>query len=603
VVDATLVPSRLIDPADRVPVEIRPVNRPSRYRLLEFQWRALRWAAVTLRLYLTGKLTADVYARSVRRVFEELGGFWIKVGQLLSLRVDMFSPELCRELSSLQGKVAGFPADVARETVERELGEPIDCYFDEFAELPFAAASIGQIHRAHLREENAWVAVKIQRPYLEEMFARDLEIVRWVFRLLKIIRFYPFMRWDVGLREVGEIMREELDCRYEAAAYSRMKKQLAAHGVSVPKVFRKYSTRRLLVTEFVHAVLMADYIQVASTNPTRLATWLRENNIEPHKLALRLLESGFRQIFEDNSYHGDMHPGNILVLRDSRIALIDFGAISFTEVEYWQKARLFVKALIVSDYAKAADTAFLLCGALPANVDLERVKDRLIEALRSWGARTLVRDLDYREKSLDNAFVEAGKILFLHGFAMQWALMRVRRGAATLDASIIALYPDMDTNKQFRRFLRRSNERQLRRIARGLLPRAVTGIANAIEVAENAYEQALYQGSLMRRQAQVFEGTTSKFAYLFAVFYRQFFTVQLIAFALLTAVFLYQHYTAVIKPRIGAQFGRFLNLFPFLDPQIWVVVFAFIVYSLFTTLKLWRAFAAKDTGPTESTPR
>jgi ubiquinone biosynthesis protein len=98
-----------------------------------------------------------------------------------------------------------------------------------------------------------------------------------------------------------------------------------------------------------------------------------------------------------------MHPGNIILLRNSRVALIDFGAVAVTERAHWQKSRVFVNGLITGDYEKAAETSFLLCAALP-NIDLEGVKAKLVEALRAWGSRTLVRDLLYREKSMDNAF-------------------------------------------------------------------------------------------------------------------------------------------------------------------------------------------------------
>ena len=594
-----LVPSRLIAAADRQPVEIRPATRPSRLRVLEVGRNVLKWLLLLFRLFLTGKLTHQAFARTVKELFEHMGGLWIKVGQLLSLRNDMFSAELCQELSGLQGRAVGFPSGDAVRIVEQQLGGPISRFFDEFDLRPFAAASIGQIHRARIKETGAWVAVKIQRPFLDEIFFRDLAVVNLAFRLLMLFRIYPFMHWDEGLRELREIMREELDCRYEASAYRRMRKSLKKHGVYVPTVFNKLTTSKVLVTEFVHAVLMADCIAMADKDPARVAAWFQENNIDPHVLAVNLLQSSFRQLFEENLYHGDMHPGNILVLRDSRIALIDFGAVSFTELEYWQKSRLFIKALVTGDYAKAADTAFLLCGSLP-RIDLEKVKGELIEVLRAWGARALVQALPYREKSMDNAFLEVGKVLFRHRFAMQWTGMRLRRGSATLDASVIYLYPDMDTSREFRRFLRRAERRTLRRNSGlQLLPRLIKGIATAIEVAENTYEQALYQGSLIRRQAQVFEGTTGSFAYLFSVFYRQFSLLQLAVGALFTAGFFYQHRPAWINPWIGPQFTRILKVFPYLDTQIWIMIIVVNGYLLLTSVRIGSRFARRESGPTQ----
>ena len=112
-------------------------------------------------------------SRRLRILFDELGGFWIKVGQLMSIRSDLFSPELCQELSKLQDRAAGFPFNIACRIAEAELGAPLSEVFDTFEETPFAAASIGQLHKAHLRYENVWVAVKVQRPFVAELIAAE----------------------------------------------------------------------------------------------------------------------------------------------------------------------------------------------------------------------------------------------------------------------------------------------------------------------------------------------------------------------------------------------------------------------------------------------
>jgi hypothetical protein len=158
----------------------------------------------------------------------------------------------------------------------------------------------------------------------------------------------------------------------------------------------------------------------------------------------------------------------------------------------------------------------------------------------------------------------------------------------------------MDTSREFRRFLRRAERRTLRRNSGlQLLPRLIKGIATAIEVAENTYEQALYQGSLIRRQAQVFEGTTGSFAYLFSVFYRQFSLLQLAVGALFTAGFFYQHRPAWINPWIGPQFTRILKVFPYLDTQIWIMIIVVNGYLLLTSVRIGSRFARRESGPTQ----
>jgi len=597
VLKAKYIPSRLIDPTTRKSIEVRAPVRPATFRGIQVTGHALRFFARVFLLFLSGRLDRESYARRVRLLLEEMGGLWIKVGQLLSFRIDMFSTEMCRELSRLQGQVVGFLPEVARAIVERELGGPIDRYFEEWDDTPFAAASIGQIHRAKLRREQIWVAVKIQRPYLAESCAKDLRIVERITWLLRVLRIYPFMRWDDGLRELREILREELDCRYEASAFYRMKKSLKPHKIYVPDVFPRYTTQFILVTEFIHATLMMDYIYIADTDPGKLAVWLRENDINPHIVARGMIQSVFRQLFEDNLYHGDLHPGNIILLRHSRVALIDFGAVAFTDQEYLHKSRIFFESLVTRDYSKAADTAFLLSGTLP-RIDVEELKAKLVELLRAWGTRNLVRELPYHERSLDNAFVELTRVMFKHRCGVKWALMRLRRATATLDASIVALYPNVDVNREIARYVRAAGFRALQRQAGwNLVPRLIKGMATAVQIAENTYEEAVYSSSIMRRQAQVFEGTTSKFAFLFSVLYRQISVAQILLSVIFIMLFLYQHYPSTITPRLGPQLLRFFKAFPYLDYQIWVVLGVVHLYLSITAISLGRMFAQKDVNP------
>jgi len=422
---------------DIVTVDVHPV---SRLRIATDLF-ALLWLFTRLiGLRLRGPVTGEVAGRMVRETFEHLGGLWLKAGQLLSLRVDLFPQEFCQELATLENRSVAFPTPVARRILEEELGAPVEHYFDEFADRPFAVASIGQVYRARLRQEQVYVAVKIQKPYSAELFARDLMLIRWIVRLLSVVRFRSYMRWDLGHAELCEVMKEELDYNYEASAVRRMRRSLSGHRIYVPRLFARYSTQRVLVTEFIHAILMADYIQAAEKDPVRLAAWLTENNVKPRKVARRLIQSIYRQLLENNLFHGDLHPGNIVLLRDSRIALIDFGTTSFTERDYLQKFVIFLRALATRDYAKAADLTLLLTASLPNNLDVDQVREDLVRALRSWAARTLVKQLPYHDKSMDNITIELMRILVDSRCTMDWGWLRIHRALTTLDTSLVYLY-------------------------------------------------------------------------------------------------------------------------------------------------------------------
>ena len=110
-------------------------------------------------------------------------------------------------------------------------------------------------------------------------------LLRWVVRLLTVIRFRRHMRWDLGYEELCEVMKEELDFHYEASSIRRMRKSLRDHRIYVPRLYSRYSSRRVLVTEFIHAALMTDFIRLRTADPHRLTAWLDENRIDPRRLA------------------------------------------------------------------------------------------------------------------------------------------------------------------------------------------------------------------------------------------------------------------------------------------------------------------------------
>ena len=271
--------------------------------------------------------------------------------------------------------------------------------------------------------------------------------------------------------------------------------------------------------EFVEGALMADYLQLMNTDPGRLAAWLAENNIDQQRVARRLCLSSLRQTLEDNLYHGDLHPGNIILLRDSRIALIDCGTVGFLELEYLEKFRLFLRSLFQLDYDKAADMAFLLSTSLPIR-DLDRTKEDLVRALRAWGARTFVQQLPYEEKSMANALQGCFKVYLRYKCALAWEIVRVCRAGATLDASLMHLYPEANYTVLGRQYFRQAERRALRSFGRRKsLKQMLMNLAIATELPGKAAELAFFYTALARKQAKVFEGATTKVANLFAVLF------------------------------------------------------------------------------------
>src|SRR5688572_28357176 len=208
-IDPALTPTRLVRPEERGQPPIRPVEALPRFHTVRLLWLFASWAAVVAAGRLTGRLTPEQNARHLVQLLERLGGLWNMAGQLMSVRVDLFSATLCRQLSSLQTHGTGFPFEDARRVIEQELGRPLEEIFDEFAPEPFAATWVSQIHRARLRREQVWTAVKVQRPDVRERFACDLTIIERLATWLERLRVGSTIRWRIGVWELRQIAEHE----------------------------------------------------------------------------------------------------------------------------------------------------------------------------------------------------------------------------------------------------------------------------------------------------------------------------------------------------------------------------------------------------------
>jgi len=257
------------------------------------------------------------FARRLRHSLEECGGMFVKMGQVASTRSDLVSPPVAEELSHLQDHVAPAPPEGVRELLEDELGAPVDEVFAEFDSKPLAAASIGQAHRARLHGGQQ-VVVKVQRPGVANSVNRDLDVLNELATMVE-----QRTTWGADYHvsdladEFAERLREELDFEIEARNASDIAANLDdGSDVRIPAVFHDLTTPRVLVMEWLDGVSVRDTDEIDDLG------------VDRRQLAEDLLRCMLQQMLVDAQYHADPHPGNVMVLRDGRLALIDFGAAS-----------------------------------------------------------------------------------------------------------------------------------------------------------------------------------------------------------------------------------------------------------------------------------
>ena len=261
-------------------------------------------------------LASPDLARRIRLVLERSGGMFVKFGQIAATRTDVLPETLTSELSNLHSDVARVPSDEVVAVMVEELGEPVEHAFDSFDLQPLAAASIGQTHRARLHDGTP-VVVKVQRPGIDELVARDSAVLSFTARQLD--RRVEAAR-RVGVRgladELINSIEAELDYTLEAEAGTRLRESRAADvGVEIPAVHPTLSSERLLVMDEVVGRSISDAAAVNATPVPR------------PELARRLLASFLGQILDDGYYHADPHPGNVLIDAEGTLWLLDFGAV------------------------------------------------------------------------------------------------------------------------------------------------------------------------------------------------------------------------------------------------------------------------------------
>jgi ubiquinone biosynthesis protein len=556
----------LIQPTERPAVTEEPIRKPSIFRIV---WILVKIPRLILRgLYFkfSGKMTSKEMARELRRFLESMGGMWIKVGQVLSLRSDVFSLDFCNELSLLQDHTNTFSSQRSIEIVEENLQRPIADVFDSFEVKPFAAASLSQAHKARLRGRESWVVVKVQRPYANDFFRYDFWwLSRW-FGLLTFFGIMSHLHWADMLSQVRHMMAEELDYRREAAEIKQFRRTLRPHHVYVPKVYQELTTRRVIVMEFLEGVYMSDYIKMHRTDPQRLAAWREENNIRPKKVASVLFRSLLRQIYEDRMFHGDLHPGNIVLLRKSRIAFIDFGNTGTFDRDFAKQYELYSIACATGAFSRAADLYLIMLGKLPV-LDVHRVKMKLMAAMERQEVRARIKNLPFHEKSMSAGSAEQNALVTQLKLEPNWNLLKIARTFAAVDMNIGELNPEINYFKEMGAYHAQAQKRKLRFPD---LVGLVTGISDLSRIVVP---------NLLRRN-MVFAGRVSHIARVGA------FLLWLLSLALWVGLFgifwlsLYQNHNQFVRrfhPTSG-WLTRFIEGLPILPDIVWLLIIVFLVF-------------------------
>jgi ubiquinone biosynthesis protein len=334
----------------------------------------------------------DWFGQVVLDLFRELGATFIKVGQIMSTRPDLIPDYVSRQLAHLQDDVGPFPLPAVLRTIERDLGRPVATLFPEFAPVPLASASVSQVHKARL-PDGRLVAVKVRRPDVVELCTFDLAVMRIGARALNAIPSISTLAPVATVEEFGRAIFSQLDFRVEARNNRRFRENFRAEpAVVFPEIIDALSSERILTMTFVEGT------KILSTPQTRS---------DPKRVARLGLQVLMKMIFEDGFVHADLHPGNIFITPDDKIALLDLGLVGELDEPHRRGFTKFFVAWAQRDgdamarlmYEMSANAQAAAGGAPADPAAFERYRAAIIEFVgKYWGQRM--------------GEVQVGKVLF-----------------------------------------------------------------------------------------------------------------------------------------------------------------------------------------------
>ncbi|KAI3412914.1 uncharacterized protein J3R85_016737 [Psidium guajava] len=323
-------------------------------------------------------------AMQLRNLLCDLGPSFIKAGQVLANRPDIIREDYMNELCILQDDVPSFPNQVAFNIIEEELGRPLEAVFSKISSRTIAAASLGQVYRATLRDTGEDVAIKVQRPDIEPIIYRDLFLFRTLASFLNGISLQKLgCNAELIVDEFGEKLLEELDYTLEARNIEDFLENFKDDPtVKIPRVYKQLSGSRVLVMEWIDGI--------RCTNPQAI----KDAGIDVNGFLTVGVSAALRQLLEFGLFHGDPHPGNIFAMRDGRIAYVDFGNVA---VLSQQNKQILIDAVVHAvneDYVEMAND-FTRLGFLASDTDVSPIIPAL-EAIWQNSAGKGLSDFNFR---------------------------------------------------------------------------------------------------------------------------------------------------------------------------------------------------------------
>jgi ubiquinone biosynthesis protein len=407
----------------------------------------------------------------LRLILEDMGPTFVKLGQLMSMRSDLLPAAYCEELTKLRAEVKPVPFEEVRRVLAAEFGRPVAAVFSAVDPVPLGAASIAQAHLAVLRGGER-VVVKVQRPGVRAVMARDMVLLRRAVRILNAVSpAGEALDFGTILEEMWAAAQQEMDFLSEAAnlrAFAELNREVAYVGC--PRVISRLTTPRVLVMEYVEGVAVDDVDE------------LRRRGYDLREIGEKLAENYAKQVLDDAFFHADPHPGNICV-REGRIVWLDLGMMGRLNERDKSLLRSGVKAIAQNDIM-ALKNVLLTLGVVKGHINHTRLYTDLDDLLLRYG------DLDLGSINLGQLVGELLELARGHNIAVPPGVTMLGRGVITMEGVLAVLSPEVSLLRIIRNHLSGEIWQELdagrigQRLARGLYGAATKGVEIPAQISD-----------------------------------------------------------------------------------------------------------------------
>jgi len=385
----------------------------------------------------------------LRMALEQMSGSFLKFGQILSLQVDTLPRAYCDALLDLLDRVPPFAEREVRRIFNEDLGRlPEEC-FKEFDYKVIAAASIGQVHIAYL-SDGTKVAVKVQRPGIREVFTRDAVLLNGFVKLIFLLRLKTLYFMRDPAREFNEWIQEELDYRTEAHYAGLLERNArSTPSEKIPRIHWELTTERILTMDFLEGQSVRDYLRSREMGNLEKLSRLEELGFVPSEFVSNVIRNFVSDALKFGAFHADLHPANLLILRDNRVGYVDFGIVGYLTPEARRKIIQMTLGYVRGQNDEIF-SAFMAVSEITPHADLPGFRKELERLSRRWYLEPTIAGNPKFGTSITLLMIDLLTLCRNYGVLPRRELIKYIRSLFLADGLVSRLAPGLDYGPHLR---------------------------------------------------------------------------------------------------------------------------------------------------------